>query len=179
VTAFYRQGGRSESKNDVVVDLKEIRKRYSRGFLVVDVLSILPVSYIEQAIGGDNEARGSNLKTLKVLRLIRLTRLLRLARVKTLLKKYTEMLENLGGVFSLLSIIVVALFLSHFVSCAWYWVGTLEAGWVSRTFECEECAHAGSTPFEKYLATYWWSLTLLLVRLTRRAPKLYSPLVVV
>ena len=163
MTAFYRQGGRSESKNDVVVDLKEIRKRYSRGFLVVDVLSILPVSYIEQAIGGDHEARGSNLKTLKVLRLIRLTRLLRLARVKTLLKKYTEMLENLGGVFSLLSIIVVAIFLSHFVSCAWYWVGSIEGGWVARTFDCEECTHAGSSTLDKYLPTSGWSVTLLLV----------------
>eukprot|EP01043_Picozoa_sp_COSAG02_P059745 COSAG02_NODE_7670_length_2901_cov_60.433262_2_plen_165_part_00 len=158
----------------MVTDLKQIRHQYLRGFFVVDLLSIIPVSYIEQAIGGDNENAGANLKTLKILRLIRLTRLLRLARVKTLLKKYTDMLENLGGVFSLLSIIVVALFLSHFVSCAWYWVGGLEDGWVSRTFDCEECAHAGSTAFEKYLATYWWSLTLLLVRITRRAPKPYS-----
>jgi hypothetical protein len=164
LTAFYSQGDRNESKQGVVIDIKEIRRQYVKGFFVVDLLSILPVSYIEQAMsgGGDNTA-GGNLKTLKVLRLIRLTRLLRLARVKTLLKKYTDMLENLAGVFSLLSIIVVAIFLSHFVSCAWYWVGSIEGGWVARTFDCEECTHAGSSPFDKYLATYWWSLTLLLV----------------
>jgi hypothetical protein len=149
----------------VVTDARRIRRQYLRGFFVVDVLSILPVSYIEQAMSGtDAEDSAGNLKTLKVLRLIRLTRLLRLARVKTLLKKYTEALEDLSGVFSLLSIILVAIFLSHFVSCLWYFVGSYENGWVERTFDCDECVHAGSALGERYLATYWWSLTLLLVR---------------
>lgn len=163
-------GSKSETKHEVVTDLKAIRNRYLKGFFLIDVLSILPVNYIEQAMSGGDVKKGGNLKTLKILRLIRLTRLLRLARVKMLVKKYTDMLENLAGIFSLLSIIVVAIFLSHFVSCAWYWLGSTDGGWVPMTFDCEECVHAGSSISQRYLATYWWSLTLLLVRAVQLVP---------
>ena len=173
-------------KRELVTSTREIRRNYMRGFFVIDVLSILPVNYVEWALGRD-ESGGDNLKTLKILRLVRLTRLLRLARVKKLLKTYTDMLENLAGVFSLLSVCVGAIFLSHFVSCVWYWVGDMDGGWVDITFNCKlaedpTCVHeypdvpAGLV--QRYLATLWWSLTLLLVRahacLLIRPPCMFS-----
>jgi hypothetical protein len=173
-------------KRELVTSTREIRRNYMRGFFVIDVLSILPVNYVEWALGRD-ESGGDNLKTLKILRLVRLTRLLRLARVKKLLKTYTDMLENLAGVFSLLSVCVGAIFLSHFVSCLWYWVGDMDGGWVDITFNCKlaedpTCVHeypdvpAGLV--QRYLATLWWSLTLLLVRahacLLIRPPCMFS-----
>jgi hypothetical protein len=95
-------------------------------------------------------------------------RLAVVVRVKRLLKAYIEMFENLAGIFSLLSIVIVAIFLSHFVSCMWYWVGDSENGWVSKTFDCDpvaeefDCVHGGAQIGDRYLATYWWSITLLL-----------------
>ena len=64
----------------------------------------------------------------------------------------------------------MAIFLSHFVSCMWYWVGDSEEadGWVAKTFECDpiaqpvDCIHGGAEIGDRYLATYWWAITLLL-----------------
>ena len=170
VTGYEERGQR-----DTVVDLKKIRRNYLRGFFLIDLLSILPINYVEQIVrqGGSATGGKGDLKTLKILRLVRLTRLLRLARVKKLLKTYTEMMENMAGIFSLLSIIILALFLSHFVSCVWYYIGSIEGGWVENTFDCGDgsaggdalgapCEHSGKDLGARYLATYWWSLTLLL-----------------
>ena len=170
VTGYEERGQRV-----TVVDLKKIRRNYLRGFFLIDLLSILPINYVEQIVrqGGSATGGKGDLKTLKILRLVRLTRLLRLARVKKLLKTYTEMMENMAGIFSLLSIIILALFLSHFVSCVWYYIGSIEGGWVENTFDCGDgsaggdalaapCEHSGKDLGARYLATYWWSLTLLL-----------------
>ena len=91
-----------------------IFKRYLKGWLVVDIVSCLPITYVTalvNASGGSGAVSSLprsffacdpwacserllvlqvNTKVFKILRLLRLAKLLRLARLKKIIKRYEE-----------------------------------------------------------------------------------------
>ena len=81
-TAFYDLTGSR------VVDGVEIAKNYLTGWFSIDVLGILPITYIQLILlGSDGEVSGGELKGLKMLRLVRLAKMLRLRKMKELLQR--------------------------------------------------------------------------------------------
>ena len=69
-------------------DTAAMYTKYAKGWLVIDVLSILPVGLIGNATGVQGaDDTGAQLRALKTLRLFRLVKLLKLVRGMRLFKK--------------------------------------------------------------------------------------------
>jgi hypothetical protein len=91
MTSYY------DSDGVLVRNTREIAMHYAKGWLLLDVVSCLPISYgtaIMQATS-TSAAQGSppNTKVFKILRLLRLAKLLRLGRLKKIIKRYEEEFE--------------------------------------------------------------------------------------
>ena len=88
-TAYYDDSGglcgvkvaTGGQKQASTADLSALYLNYAKGWMAIDVASVLPVNFIVSLMGDDNKAdTGGQLKMLKILRLFRLMKLLRLAR---------------------------------------------------------------------------------------------------
>jgi Ca2+-binding EF-hand superfamily protein len=119
---------------------RNIAKNYLSGWFSVDVVSCIPVQYIELMTSPGDDDQGSNrFKAIKVIRLIRLSKMLRLARIKRIMTKYEER-WNFNQNLTIFSLMAVILFTAHMLACFWYLAGsssqelpngvTLE-GWVA------------------------------------------------
>eukprot|EP01043_Picozoa_sp_COSAG02_P022046 COSAG02_NODE_1134_length_14376_cov_382.343700_2_plen_705_part_00 len=171
VTSFY--------DNDAVLVRapREIAKRYAKGWLAIDVVSCLPISYVTLAIeAGSSKAaqRGStpNTKVFKILRLLRLAKLLRLGRLKKIAKRYEEEFENLLGILKLVGAVTVMMYVCHIFACFWYFVGEdaghLE-GWITGQMPIWSPDTAGEgdnapspddvSLMTRYVTSYYWAIT--------------------
>lgn len=123
----FRSAHRNIDK-ELIIDPKEIRKLYLRTWFPIDVLSCLPVNYIELAIrtgrGEEDVGSDSNFRLFKVLRLLRLAKLLRLARINRLLQRLEQEYAGLSAALKVQKIILSIIFVAHLVACFWYYVGT-------------------------------------------------------
>ena len=115
-------------ERELIVDQRQIALRYLKGWFVVDLLSCMPVTYIELALTASNDENnaGTQLKLFKVLRLLRLAKLLRLARLKRVLQRLEEEYVLLAQGSRVLKIVISILICAHFVACAWYYAGSGE-----------------------------------------------------
>jgi hypothetical protein len=114
-----------------VVSAKEITTNYLKGWFTIDVLGILPISYIGLFVNGipdegeaaDKQA-GSDIKALKVLRLFRLAKMLRLRKLKEVLKRFEDHGLNVDIVVETgVTLIIIAL-IAHVLACGYYLIGT-------------------------------------------------------
>ena len=91
---------------------------YLRTWFTIDLLSCLPVGYLQLFIPG-----AGDLKAFKSFRLLRLFKLLRLARIKRILHKYQDTLD-IQAYLGLIITMFMILFAAHMMACFWYLVGT-------------------------------------------------------
>ena len=103
--------------NEIGQRKRENRKRviarnYLRGWFIIDIIAILPYSYIELAYQEEAEASGSANQLFKALRLIRLAKLLRLTKMLPLLRRLDDKFDGLLSSAKLLSVMFVVV-----VSC--------------------------------------------------------------
>ena len=169
----------------VVRSSRIIARTYMRGWFIIDVLACLPVTYVQLAIsGGDDAGSGGQSKALKILRLLRLGKLLRVARLKRLLVRYQDEFDNMhqvGLIIRLLGMILALGYITHLFCCLWRAVGLtttasddgseLLVGWVERTGLVEVDRTNGTGTGEsvklryplhqQYLASFYWSITTL------------------
>ena len=135
-----------------------IRKKYCQGWLIVDLVSCLPISYITAIAQKDSrdsdDGRSANVKVFKILRLLRLTKLLRLGRLKKIIKRHEEDIENLMGYLKAASGCMLVAYACHIVACFWYFVGgdvesddggRPQQGWISREMEGTWAANGNRT----------------------------------
>eukprot|EP01043_Picozoa_sp_COSAG02_P016677 COSAG02_NODE_739_length_17830_cov_14.978174_1_plen_239_part_00 len=121
-------------------DKRFIATTYIKGWFFIDVIAVLPYSYIELVFNDTDEKGGSTQQVFKALRLIRLAKLLRLTKMLPLLRRLDDKFEGLLSSFKLLSTMFVVIYITHLVGCAWYTVGNTDevlpgdqriSGWVS------------------------------------------------
>lgn len=120
----FRTAHHDGQTGELVSDQKKICAKYLKGWFLVDLVSCLPIRYIEMLMYGAEQQPSSDLIALKIFRLFRLAKLLRLVRVKRLwtrLEMRYKTLAQTGQVVKICSAIMLA---GHFVACAWYWVGS-------------------------------------------------------
>jgi hypothetical protein len=105
-----------------------------KGWLAVDVASILPVGPIGALAGAEGaEDTGAQLRALKTLRLFRLVKLLKLVRGMRLYKKYED---QFGPSINVGIMLLLLLLVMHTICCCWYFLGARSArGWCSHHFE--------------------------------------------
>ncbi len=171
VTSFY--------DNDAVLVRapRQIAKHYAKGWLAIDVVSCLPISYVTLIIeASTTEAKqhGStpNTKVFKILRLLRLAKLLRLGRLKKIVKRYEEEFENLLGILKLVGAVTVMMYVCHIFACFWYFVGEdaghLE-GWITGQMPIwapDDAGEGDEAPspddvslMTRYVTSYYWAIT--------------------
>jgi hypothetical protein len=166
VTAYYDAGG------TLVVNPKLIRQRYLRTWCLIDVSSCFPGNYISYALD-DGSGNSSSSRSIKLLRMLRLLKLLRLARINRLIKKYEEEFASLMTTFKLAKLIVVIIVVGHWLSCMFFYVGSIDdaditdpgldetgernIGWVARQFHAEDCGQ-GLCLWQKYVTSFYWAV---------------------
>lgn len=160
----------------LVISRQRICRRYLKGWFLIDILSVLPIGYINLMLDRGSSGGGNQTKIFKLFRLSRLTKLLRLARLKRLLAKYTEEFENMAFLFKLSATMAMLFAFGHLIACAFYYVGDTENGWVEVRFPVISASQEASvdeqidvnrlhdqTPLtDKYLQCLWFALGVLL-----------------
>jgi hypothetical protein len=123
-----------ESTMKLVIDASQLRVNYmgtwtwrwgpfgwlSFGWFYYDVLSCLPVTYMQLAMGGMENA--SDAKLARLLRLVRLTKVLKLAKIANLLQRNAESLRDIDGL-DVIKAGVMTLIFAHLTACGWHYIG--------------------------------------------------------
>mmetsp|Transcript_40406 Transcript_40406/g.114405 ORF Transcript_40406/g.114405 Transcript_40406/m.114405 type:complete len:993 (-) Transcript_40406:789-3767(-) len=114
------------SDDFVVTDRRRIAYNYSTGWLIVDVVAVLPYELMSpnQDVEAAQLAKGLRLaKFTRILRVLRVIKLLRVLKVPALLKR----IEGVTGRGSLRSTIIMggAVLITHLVACGFYYAAHL------------------------------------------------------
>jgi len=138
----------------------KIIRNYLRTWFSIDLLSVLPYSYISLLMGSASLQRAKVLKTVRLLRLIKLVRVVRASRVFQ--RWETSMAINYNSL-RFWTAIVVLLVSSHWIACVWGLIANETEG--SQESWLDYCTTVAgehpSTPLEIYLtALYWSSITV-------------------
>lgn len=118
---------------ELVDDKRLIRRNYLRGWFAIDLVSMLPVTYIVQFIESNSTQEASQPKMLKILRAVRIAKLLRLTRLKRILQS-NYLIKQWTGSTKLFRAVFTAVATTHFYCCLWYFIGDRENGWVPKFF---------------------------------------------
>mmetsp|Transcript_23006 Transcript_23006/g.51880 ORF Transcript_23006/g.51880 Transcript_23006/m.51880 type:complete len:641 (+) Transcript_23006:272-2194(+) len=162
---MYRESARRGG--GVVKDLRKIRRRYVRGWFAVDVVSIVPFSYIPGA---------GSLGILRVVRVLRLLKLARMLRASRIYQRFQARNSMPHSVEAMVKLIVILMVVAHWAACAWAMTATLQASsaytWldgVAEGYYCDDferpCPDDGRPArsvlpgYMIYYAAIYWSVT--------------------
>jgi hypothetical protein len=117
-TSYYDDNGFRETRPG------HIFTNYVYSFwFVIDVVSVLPVGYIQYIVAGDSDNASSVVnRGLKPLRLMKLTKMLRMVRLRKMLARWGSD-ANYHQFFSIAFTIFAIVFLAHMLACCFYVVG--------------------------------------------------------
>lgn len=96
--------------------------RYLSGYFGVDVVSVLPIDYVVEALRPDQGTQG--VRATRLLRLVRLTKLARVFRLKRLANMLVEREFVTAPLLRMAKLICQVAFLIHMLACLMYWVAT-------------------------------------------------------
>ncbi len=142
----------------LITDRKIISQGYIRSWFILDIVSVMPFSYL-QLLSDAQPATGQpplvssylaqgldtdegtgveledNTKILKLLRFLRIAKLLRLTKFKGMMARYDDKFDVSQYVSSTATLVMIG-WAAHFLSCLWYAVGTGRShidGWVTNS----------------------------------------------
>ena len=126
-----------------IFDRKKIVKNYLKTWFIIDFLSVFPFEYVYLLFYSEN---GVDPETLKQFRMIRVLRLLRLSQLFRF--TYTFIKHDVidPGFLRLFSFGIIAVLVSHFVSCIWI---SLEG------------INTNNDPMTQYIDAIYWTVTTL------------------
>lgn len=120
-----------DENGELIVKKQKIAMNYLKGWFMLDMVSSVPITLIQEYTGG------SGLENVKLLKLSRLPRLYRLIRLVKLTKLYKQnsFLERLFQQInlsltakSMMTSLVMMVFLLHLIGCLWATVASLTTG---------------------------------------------------
>lgn len=114
----------------LVYDRKAIAKRYMRGWMAIDIVSVLPVPFdiVAAAAANDGVSVDPDAVKVKMLRFSRLLRIVKLARVVRAMRIIARWETESGLSYSLMAVLknfAVVVVLMHWGACLWYFAATL------------------------------------------------------
>eukprot|EP01052_Picozoa_sp_SAG31_P038439 SAG31_NODE_5137_length_2720_cov_1.492560_3_plen_314_part_00 len=116
-TSFYDEHGFREDRP------ARILSHYLHGWFVIDVISCLPVGYLQYLNIDGLTSAGDQTKAVKVLRLMKLTKMLRLGRLKRILQErqnaHSILIQAGFGILGTLGLISL---LSHMMACIFFYI---------------------------------------------------------
>lgn len=116
-TAYFGDDG------EVIVDAGDIAVRYLKGAFVIDLCSIIPIELVVMSTG----TSGMILRSTKLLRTLRLLRLARLLKLTITFERQDGVVGPTihPGLWSLIKMLVMLLFIAHLMGCMWHWLALL------------------------------------------------------
>ena len=138
---------------------KEIALHYLKGWFLIDLISILPISFLTKS--GDYNSLVRIARFPKLYRLIKITRLIRVLKVLKQKNKFIKYLKKVlkisAGLERLLFFLLFFLLICHIVSCLWIFSARLEdfspETWVVR-YGLQD-----STDIELFLSSLYFTVT--------------------
>jgi hypothetical protein len=107
----------------ISMNANDVAYAYLKGWFFIDLLSVLPFSYIALAMRGCGASDpGSNTKVIKVFRLLKVQKMLKLTQLRHAVHAYRHVMQGmltLKKVFKVLVAAVTILYCCHLVACMW------------------------------------------------------------
>jgi len=133
---------------------KKIAERYSKGSLMVDVVSCIPFDNIGMAMKVNDPT------TLQLLRLLKLSRLFRLSRIITYLQTY----KSLKTTLRLVKLCFFLFLYVHCMACLWFWIVRFDELWMPPLdfiWGWQETPLFGASELSQYWTSFYHSLLYL------------------
>jgi hypothetical protein len=152
-TAYTKSGG------VMVVRLESIAVHYSRSWLFFDILAAMPWEWLSI-----NNPETKITRITKVMRFMRLIpRLMKLKYRLQAVSAYFEGSRVFLFIYGIVRIVAILLFVSHWLSCAWYAVGGVES---KRPSWRDTAAEAYVEDFQEKSQQYVWALYFTIATMT-------------
>ncbi|KAF0718990.1 Aste57867_1353 [Aphanomyces stellatus] len=117
--------GYHDDRDELVVNHKEIAKKYLTTWFLLDFISTFPVETISSYV--DPQASKTNsyasIQLFRILRVARIVKLARLAKLKIFFAKAEETFGLNSGMMRLLRLTLLVLFISHLIACFFHLLG--------------------------------------------------------
>lgn len=152
-----------DHKSKLVDDRKKIVANYAMGWLIIDLVAILPLNYF-LSNETDTSSQFNYNKLLRLMRIPRLYRLLRLLKLsksgqdtknKVMMARVLNYLHLSEGLLKILSLVMNILFFNHMIACFYYFIP--KYFYNSTNSWLVDYKYADKTLFEKYCAAFYWS----------------------
>ena len=152
----------TDDEENLVKNHKKIIKKYLQSWFIVDIISVLPISYFFNTAGKYSGLTKIS-KLPKLYRLIKLTKLLRITKMSSkgnlnkVTKFFMEKLKINANVERLFFFVLTFLLMNHLCACFWYFMAKIEDfspdSWVVRL------GYIDSSNVELYIISFYWTLT--------------------
>mmetsp|Transcript_18828 Transcript_18828/g.26426 ORF Transcript_18828/g.26426 Transcript_18828/m.26426 type:complete len:610 (-) Transcript_18828:442-2271(-) len=143
----------------IIVDTQSIKKRYLKGWFLIDFLSIVPIELIVLLFAKISGSQASSDSQVKLLALLKLPRLLRLGR----LLKFMEGLAY-ANLFKIGKLFCTFVLSSHWVACLFGFITSLQKSdngwWAEKIKEGVVSNHDALS--SKYVAFFYASILLII-----------------
>ena len=167
ITCFYNSEGL------LVAEPRKLIARYAQSWFLIDLVSILPLNYLEYLDIMHELEDTINPQALKLVKLLRLIKLLRLARLHRLLKKYEAKFFVFFQRMKAVNLVLGILAVGHWTACFWNYVGSAvdedgkPVGWVAdvithRLGVANQSDTTALPPDEIYLLSYFAAINSLI-----------------
>ena len=145
---------------------RECAIKYMKGWLFVDIVSVIPYDLIELDTGDyanrSTEDQEQLLMLLKLLRILRIAKVMKILRAARILKRMEQQMSIKFGVVKLVKFFVLIIMVAHWMACTYYLAGSLQSD--STSHESWINSHeypAEYTIGDMYvLALYWAIMTI-------------------
>ncbi len=152
-----------DNEDNVVKNRKKIVMNYLKTWFSVDLISVIPLSYIKGSTGnfaGINQLSRIS-KVSKIYRLLKLTKIFRMVKiikkgnVNRITKYFLEKLKVNANIERLIYFILAFLLLNHLAACDWYFTAKLEDlspdCWVMKLGYIDSTAVEVLIPLSRYI----------------------------
>ena len=152
----------TDDEENLVKNHKKIIKKYLKSWFIIDIISVLPISYLFRPDGKYSGLTKIS-KLPKLYRLVKLTKLLRITKMSSkgnlnkVTKFFMEKLKINANVERLFFFVLTFLLMNHLCACFWYFMAKIEDfspdSWVVRL------GYIDSSNVELYIISFYWTLT--------------------
>ncbi|KAG9402212.1 Potassium voltage-gated channel sub H member 5 [Aphanomyces cochlioides] len=116
--------GYHDERDELVVNHKEIAKKYLKTWFLLDIVSTIPIESITTYFGNQSTSHSfSSIQLFRILRVARIIKLTRLAKLQAFFAKAETAFGFNAGMVRLVRLVLYVLFISHLLACFFHLLG--------------------------------------------------------
>jgi hypothetical protein len=145
-TTFLNVKTGEEVSNAYLICMEYLKTRFT-----IDILATIPFDTIGEMIFSKDQTF-----ILQIFGLLKLVRVLRLSRIITFMNLKSDLKMSLK-IFKIIFFLIIYL---HCVGCCWYWIASLEADWIPRSYYFLDGDFYEQGTWSKYLESIYHAVLL-------------------